>query len=76
MKPNNQKQWNVFALVSGFVFETLLIIALGYLAGYYLDQWLHTSFLFTVLLMLVGVFYSIYHLIKMVNSTGDEDERQ
>ncbi|QMS85420.1 AtpZ/AtpI family protein [Candidatus Xianfuyuplasma coldseepsis] len=73
---NNNKQWNVLALVSGFVFETLVIIGLGYLVGYYLDLWLNTGFVFTVVLMIVAVFYSIYHLITVVNKQGDEDERQ
>lgn len=76
MDPKDEKQWSVLAVVSGFVFETLTIIGLGYLLGYYLDRWLHTSFVFTVVLMIVAVFYSIYHLIRTVNKQGDEDERQ
>jgi F0F1-type ATP synthase assembly protein I len=74
MEPNKKNNWNVYAIVSGFVFETIAVIALGFLAGYYLDEWLNTDFLFTVLLMLLAVFYAIYHLIKVVNRAGDSDE--
>jgi len=69
-KPN---KWSVYALASGFVFETITIIALGFLAGYYLDKWLHTDILFTVILMLFAVFYSVFHLIQRVNKMEDTD---
>jgi len=69
-KPDN---WSVYALVSGFVFETITIIALGFLAGYYLDKWLKTDVLFTVILMIFAVFYSVFHLIQRVNKMEDTD---
>lgn len=67
-KGNN---WSAYAVVSGFVFETMTIIALGFLAGYYIDIWLQTDVLFTVLLMVFAVFYSVYHLIRRVNKMED-----
>lgn len=73
MEPNNKSNWTVYAIVSGFVFETLLIIAIGFFAGYYLDQWLATDVVFTVLFMVLSVFYAIYHLIRRVNKSGDQD---
>ena len=74
MEPNKKNNWNVYAIVSGFVFETILIIALGFVGGYYLDKWLNTDILFTALFMVIAVFYSVYHLIKLVNRAGDSDE--
>ena len=73
MDPKNQSNWTIYAIVSGFVFETLLILALGFLAGYYLDRWLNTSVVFTIVLMVLSVFYAIYHLIRRVNKSGEQD---
>ena len=73
MDPDKKSNWSVYAIVSGFVFETIAIIALGFLGGYYLDRWLNTDILFTAILMIVAVFYSVYHLIKLVNRTGDSN---
>lgn len=73
MDPKHQSNWTIYAIVSGFVFETLLILALGFFAGYYLDQWLNTSVVFTIVLMILSVFYTIYRLIHRVNKSGDQD---
>jgi len=74
LEPNNKKQWSAYLLVSTFVFETIGIIAIGYISGSYLDKWIHTDFVFTVVFMVLAVFYAIYHLIRQVNKQGDEDE--
>lgn len=71
MDPKKQNNLKVYAIVSGFVFETLLILALGFFAGYYVDQWLNTDVVFTIVLMILSVFYAIYHLIRRVNKSGD-----
>ena len=73
MSKNKQDNWNVYAIVSGFVFETISIIALGFLAGYYLDIWLNTDILFTALLMIFAVLYAVFHLIRRVNKMEDKD---
>jgi F0F1-type ATP synthase assembly protein I len=73
MDPKNQSNWSTYAIVSGFVFETLLILALGFSAGYFLDQWWNTEVIFTILLMVLSVFYSVYRLIRRVNNSGDQD---
>jgi F0F1-type ATP synthase assembly protein I len=45
-------------------FQMLVIILLGVLAGYKLDQWLHTKPVFIVILSIVSVFLSIYYVTK------------
>lgn len=74
MDPKRNRQLNVLAIVSGFVFETLAIIGLGFVAGYYLDQWLNTDIVFTAVLMILASLYAVYHLIRVVNKTSDDNE--
>lgn len=73
MSDKKRDNWSVYAIVSGFVFETMSIIALGFLAGYYLDIWLKTDILFTALLMIFAVFYAVYRLIRSVNKMEDKN---
>lgn len=45
-------------------FEMMFIIALGAFGGYKLDQWLHTTPLFTLICSLAGVAIAFYVVIK------------
>lgn len=67
MRSEKQKRAAVYAIVSGFAFESIAIIGISYIVGHYLDEWMNTVVLFRIIFILFGVFYSIYHLIKRVN---------
>lgn len=76
MNDKNDSKWSMYILVSGFAFETLAIIALGFLAGYYLDKWLHTNVVFQVVLMILAVFYAIFMFIHRVQKLEGKHERE
>jgi|GEM_PF-5003842 F0F1-type ATP synthase assembly protein I len=54
-----------YVLVSGFVFETLLVLFIGYVVGKWLDKLLNSSPLMIVLLLFTMSLYAVYHLIKI-----------
>lgn len=70
---NKNKQYAVYAIVSGFVFEAIAIVGICIIVGVYLDTWLNTVVLFKIIFILFGVFYSIYHLIRRVNKVGEKN---
>jgi F0F1-type ATP synthase assembly protein I len=47
-------------------FEFAGIVVTGVIAGYYLDGWLHTAPLFTLLLTLAGMGGALYRLLWML----------
>ena len=47
-------------------FEFAGIVVAGVIAGYYLDGWLHTAPLFTLLLTLAGMGGALYRLLWML----------
>lgn len=63
--------YKVYAIVSTFVFEVLVIIGAFVVAGYFLDKWLQIT-LFLIILPVLGVFVGIYNLIRKVNGV-DKD---
>jgi F0F1-type ATP synthase assembly protein I len=64
MKTNPQKNLNDYARYSGMAVQMLVIILLGVLAGFKMDQWFHTKPVLTVVLSLVSVALSIYFVTR------------
>lgn len=64
MKTNPQKNLNDYARYSGMAVQMLVIILLGVLAGFKLDQWLHTKPILTVVLSLASVVLAIYFVTR------------
>ena len=60
-----EKCFTKYVLVSGFVFETLLVLFIGYVVGKWLDKLLNSSPLMIVLLLFTMSLYAVYHLIKI-----------
>lgn len=60
-------------IASNFAFEAMLIAGSFTLAGYFLDKWLHSVFIFTLLFIILGVFAGIYNLIKKINKVEVKD---
>ncbi len=54
-----------YILVSGFVFETLFVLFIGFVLGKWLDQKLGTTPVMIIVLLFIMVIYTIYHLIKI-----------
>ncbi len=53
-------------------FEFAGIVIAGVVAGYYLDNYLHTAPLFTLLLSLAGMGGALYRLIWMLNRISSQ----
>ena len=54
-----------YAKYSGIAFQMLAIILIGVFGGVKLDEYLNLSFpVFTVILSILSVFFSIYYVIK------------
>lgn len=51
---------------AAFGFEFASIVVAGVVSGYYLDVWLHTAPLFTLLLTLAGMGGALYRLLWML----------
>jgi len=60
-------------IATSFAFEAMIIVGVSTLAGYFLDKWLNTVFVFTLLFILVGVFAGIYNLIRKINKVEEKD---
>ena len=63
MKKANNPLHN-YAKYSGIAIQMLVIIAGGVVGGYYLDKWVGTIPLFTILFSFLSVFLAIYISIK------------
>jgi len=59
--PKNSKD---FVKYSSLAFEMIVIMGLGVFAGIKLDDWLNTSPVFTLILMIFSVIGAIFHAIK------------
>lgn len=64
------------AIAYSFVGEVVLLIVGGMVVGHFIDNWLNTTVLFTIILMLFGVGVSLYLLVKRVNKLEDKHERE
>lgn len=64
----------IIAIAYSFVFEVVVTIGVGFLLGRLLDKWLNTNILFTILFMMIGVFGSLYLLVRRVNKVEDQNE--
>ena len=60
----SKKQPNAALKYTGIGFQMLAIIGLGVFGGIKLDQWLHTTNVFTVILSLLSITSAIYIVIK------------
>lgn len=66
-----------YAYYSNMGIEMAVIIAAGVFGGIKLDEWLHLSPLFTIVLSLLGVGIAMYVMIKTLspkNTTKHESE--
>ena len=77
-EPQFKKVFNQVSRYSTVGLELGFSIAIGVLAGYYLDRWLGTSPWLTIFLMLCGVaagFKRIYQALKSLEREQDEEEK-
>lgn len=69
---------------SGFWREALRVISLGWdmaipifagvLAGHFLDRWFATRYIFTLGLLILGIFISYYILARVIKEQNQKDE--
>lgn len=64
MKPDPKKALNAYARYSGMAFQMIAIILAGTFGGWKLDEWFGSRPVFTILLLLLSVFLSIYFFIR------------
>ena len=72
----NKKQKNafrVYSIVSGFLYEIIIIVGISIAIGYFLDEWLNTVFVFKLLFIIIGIFAGIRNLIVRVSRLEDTD---
>jgi F0F1-type ATP synthase assembly protein I len=71
----SENKMNVKGLLiaTNFAFEAMILVGLFTLAGYFLDKWLGTVFIFTLLFILIGVFAGVYNIIKKINKVEEKD---
>jgi len=50
-------------------FQMIAIMTAGVFGGIYLDKWLHTKPIFTIVLSLISVALSMYYTIKDLSKT-------
>jgi len=60
----NKRALNNYARYSSMAFQMLVIILLGILAGYKLDQWLHIKPVLTIIFSLSSVILAIYFVTR------------
>ena len=76
-EPKFKKVFNLVSRYSTVGLELGFSIAIGVLAGYYLDRWLGTSPWLTIFLMLCGVvagFKRIYMALKSLEREQEEED--
>jgi F0F1-type ATP synthase assembly protein I len=73
MDKEKQQKARSLALVTGFVFEIVVLIGVGFIAGRWLDGYFETSPLWTVGLMLGLMFFGIIRLIVQINKLEDKN---
>jgi len=73
-KPQKKKQLNRYIQLTGVAFQMGIIIYLGTYFGKWLDgKFINDSSLFTIIFSLLGVFASLYLVIKNVLSISKEE---
>ncbi len=53
----------------------VLAVGIGFLVGYWLDRWLGTSPLFTLLFFFFGLVAGIVNVVRTVNAVDREEKR-
>ena len=53
----------------------VLAVVIGFLIGYWLDRWLGTSPLFTLVFFFFGVAAGIVNVVRTANAVGREEKR-
>ena len=66
---------NQFALAMELPFVLVGAVILGGLIGYFLDHWLHTKMIFTVLLGGIGFFAGIRDILRRFPGSKDGSKR-
>jgi F0F1-type ATP synthase assembly protein I len=74
MKSNQKKALKIYSIVSSFIFEIIATVGISFVIGYFLDEWLHTVFVFKFLFIMIGVFAGIRNLIKRVYKVEESNE--
>jgi F0F1-type ATP synthase assembly protein I len=64
---------NTLAFVSGFAFTMIVIIGASVFLGIWVDRWINTSPLFTIIFSVFGVFAGVYNLIRNVSKLEDRN---
>lgn len=71
--PENKRSVKGIVIASSFALEAMIIVGIFTLTGYFLDLWLHSVFVFTLIFILIGVFAAVYNIIKKVNKVEDKN---
>jgi ATP synthase protein I len=66
---------NQFALAMELPFVLVAAVVLGGLMGYFLDRWLHTRMIFTLLLGAVGFFAGLRDILRRLSGSKDGSNR-
>jgi len=66
---------NQFALAMELPFVLVAAVIVGGLMGYFLDRWLHTKMIFTLLLGAVGFFAGIRDILRRFPGGKDGSKR-
>jgi ATP synthase protein I len=66
MGKDQREFWRVAALLSTMGMVLVASTFVGFLAGYYLDRWLHTSPWFSIVGLLLGIAGGFRELIRAV----------
>ena len=61
---NKKQQFDGYVKFTNIALQMLVIIGLGVWGGIKLDQWLHSSPAFTIILSLLGVVIAIFIVIR------------
>lgn len=73
MNKEKQKKAKSLALVTGFVFEIVVLIGAGFFLGRWIDSYFESSPIWTVGLMLFLMFFGIIRLIIQINKLEDSN---
>jgi F0F1-type ATP synthase assembly protein I len=70
--PDKAKDFsNQFALAMELPFVLVAAVLVGALMGYFLDRWLHTRMVFTLLIGGIGFFAGIREILRRLPGTKD-----
>ena len=74
MKSDHQSTYKIIQMMIQFFIETFVSIAIGYVAGNYLDRWLFDDkHIFIYILMIAGIFAGFRNLvIRALKLTGGD----